>query len=49
MPGSTCIGGGGTQCARYCCTDADCGGGAGTCLDLSSNFGTTVKVCGSAN
>lgn len=26
-PGATCIGNGGTQCAKYCCDDSDCGPG----------------------
>jgi hypothetical protein len=48
LPGFTCLGGGGSSCARYCCTDADCGGATGSCTDLTALAGYTLKVCGTA-
>jgi hypothetical protein len=46
LPGHVCLGSGMTKCARYCCTDADCG--SGSCIDLSAAFGQPMRICGSA-
>jgi hypothetical protein len=45
--GYTCAGGGGTTCARYCCTDADCGASApaGTCTGAANG---SAGVCNDA-
>jgi hypothetical protein len=41
--GLTCVGANGTQCARFCCTDADCGGEPGSCMTLGT---LGLKFCG---
>lgn len=50
--GSTCLaadaGGTMAKCVKYCCTDADCGGAAGSCAK-DPNFSSTVGICGTFN
>jgi hypothetical protein len=38
-PGYACVGDGRKTCARFCCSDADCGGVPDTCI----NFGMTYR------
>jgi hypothetical protein len=42
-PGTECVGKNFTLCARFCCSDADCGGVAGTCQQVG--YYPIVKFC----
>lgn len=44
--GLSCVGALGTQCARYCCTDEDCGGAPGSCMAMGT---TDLRFCGEQN
>jgi len=43
QPGSSCVGAGKTLCARYCCSDADCGDIPVSCTPLGD---TALRFCG---
>jgi hypothetical protein len=43
--GTACVGSSFTSCARFCCSDADCGGQTNGCIDVGALSG--LKFCGS--